>query len=136
MTVFVLDASAVLRFLDKEAGWSRVAEILATKRAQRVELMISAVQWGEVAGAVRKKLGASGQSRAMVRLAQFQPRVVDVDGKCAERAAAIKVDRKISYADAFALDIAMDSPEHVLVTADYGFKAVADLAQIEFLPLK
>jgi hypothetical protein len=30
----------------------------------------------------------------------------------------------------------MDSPDHILVTADYGFKDVADLVRIEFLPLK
>jgi hypothetical protein len=30
----------------------------------------------------------------------------------------------------------MDSPDHVSVTADYGFKEVADLARIEFLPAK
>jgi len=32
--------------------------------------------------------------------------------------------------------LAMDSADHVLVTADYGFKTVADLARIEFLPAK
>ena len=48
----------------------------------------------------------------------------------------MRVDRKITYADAFALDLAMDSAEHVLVTADYGFKAVEDVARIEFLPAK
>jgi hypothetical protein len=30
----------------------------------------------------------------------------------------------------------MDSAEHILVTADYDFKEVADLARIEFLPAK
>ena len=30
----------------------------------------------------------------------------------------------------------MDSPDHLLVTADYDFKAVDDLAKIEFLPPK
>jgi predicted nucleic acid-binding protein len=61
---------------------------------------------------------------------------VAATGERALRAAAIKIDRKIAYADAFALDLAMDSPDHVLVTADYDFKAVAGLARIEFLPLK
>ena len=136
MTTFVLDASAVLRFLDKEAGWNRVAQILAAKRAQSAELAISAVQWGEIAGAVRKKLGATGQTRAMAALCQFQPRIAEADGDRALRAAALKVDRKIAYADAFALDLAMDSPDCLLVTSDHGFKAVTDLARIEFLPLK
>jgi hypothetical protein len=30
----------------------------------------------------------------------------------------------------------MQSSDYVLVTADYGFKAVEDLAKIEFLPAK
>lgn len=136
MTVFVLDSSAALRFLDKEAGRDRIAAILTAKRSKLAELTISAVQWGEIAGAVRKKQGAFAQSRAMAILAQFQPLIVAATGERAIRAAEVKVDRKISYADAFALELAMDSPEHVLVTADYGFKAVDDLAQIEFLPVK
>jgi predicted nucleic acid-binding protein len=136
VTVFVLDASAALRFLDKEAGWDRIAAILTAKRSKLAELTVSAVQWGEIAGAVRKKQGSFAQSRAMGIFAQFQPIIVAATGERAIRAAEIKVDRKISYADAFALELAMDSPEHVLVTADYGFKAVDDLAQIEFLPVK
>jgi len=52
------------------------------------------------------------------------------------RAAEIKVDRKVSYADAIALELAMSFADHLFVTADYGFKDVADLARIEFLPLK
>lgn len=126
----------MLRFLDKEAGWDRVAAILAAKRAKTSEVTISAVQWGEVAGAVRKKLGALGQVRAMAGLMEFHPRIAEADCDRAIRAAALKVDRKISYADAFALDLAMDSPDCLLVTSDFGFKSVTDLARIEFLPAK
>jgi len=136
VTVFVLDASAILRFIDKEAGWNRVAAILTAKMDQTVEIAISAVQWGEVAGAVRKKLGLPGQERALGILARFQPQIVTVSGERAVRAAGLKVDRNIAYADAFALELAMESAEHVLVTADYGFKPVEDLARIEFLPAK
>jgi predicted nucleic acid-binding protein len=70
------------------------------------------------------------------RLGLLGLRIVPATGERAVRAAEIKVDRKLSYADAFAIDLAMDSPEHILITADYDFKTVADLAQIEFLPLK
>jgi hypothetical protein len=72
----------------------------------------------------------------MSRLFQFQPRIVDVGGERAVHAAAIKIDRKISYADAFLLDLAMDSADQVLLATNYGFKSVADLARIEFLPAK
>ena len=136
MTVFVLDSSAVLRFLDSEAGADRVEEILDLRMAQAAEIAISAVQWGEIAGKVRKRLGESGQVRILALLSRFQPIIVAATSDRAVRAAELKVDRRISYADAFALDVAMESTEHILVTADYDFKAVEDLARIEFLPAK
>jgi len=136
MTVFVLDSSAVVRFLDKEAGWARIAAILQAHKAQTAEAIISAIQWGEIAGIVRRKQGVIGQRRTLEDLAFFQLRTVAASGDRAVRAAEIKEDRKLPYADAFAIELAMDSPGHVLVTADYEFKAVADLAQIEFLPAK
>ena len=136
MTVFVLDSSAVLRFLDSEAGADRVGEIFELRGAQTAEIAISAVQWGEIAGKVRKRLGESGQNRALALLSRFQPTIVAATGDRAVNAAELKIDRRISYADAFALNLAMDSSQHVLVTADYDFKAVEDLARIEFLPAK
>jgi predicted nucleic acid-binding protein len=134
--VFVLDSSAVLRFLDSEAGADRVGEIFELRGAQTAEIAISAVQWGEIAGKVRKRLGESGQNRALALLSRFQPTIVAATGDRAVNAAELKIDRRISYADAFALNLAMDSSQHVLVTADYDFKAVEDLARIEFLPAK
>jgi predicted nucleic acid-binding protein len=82
------------------------------------------------------KSGLGEQGRAMRRLRELQLRVIDATPERAVHAAELKIDRKISYADAFALDLAMQSPQHLLVTADYGFKAVEDLARIEFLPVK
>jgi PIN domain nuclease of toxin-antitoxin system len=136
VTVFVLDSSAVLRFLDTEAGADHVENILISHAAQSAEIAISAVQWGEIAGCVRKRLGPSGQDQVMEKLSRFQPSIVAATGERAVHAAAIKIDRGLPYADAFALDLAMDSTDHVLVTADYDFKAVDDLAHIEFLPQK
>jgi predicted nucleic acid-binding protein len=99
-------------------------------------MRISAIQWGEIAAVQRKRFGAQQQKRILQRLRQLDLLIVSVSAEQAERAAELRVDRKLAYADAFALDLAMDSHDHVLVTADYDFKAVADLAQIEFLPAK
>jgi predicted nucleic acid-binding protein len=133
VTIFVLDSSAVLRFLDKEAGWERVSAIVRDRSA---EIALSAVQWGEIAGSVRKKQGAIEQKNKLEDLLLFQLRIEPATGERAVHAAEIKEDKKLPYADAFAIELAMDSPDHVLVTADYDFKAVADLARIEFLPQK
>lgn len=136
MDIFVLDSSAVLRYIDREAGGIRVRGIFESAAADQDEIYISAVQWGEIAGRLRKRIGANGQKRALENLGQLGLQIIPVTAERAVHAGELRVDRKIAYADAFALDLAMQSPDRVLLTADYGFKAVADLARIEFLPVK
>ena len=136
MTAFVLDSSALIRYVDSEAGADRVNALLKACVAGRSGVYISAVQWGEIAGNLRKRLGATGEARVLSSLLPSEAQIVPVSGDRAVRAAEIKVDRKVSYADAIALELAMSFADHLFVTADYGFKAVADLARIEFLPLK
>ncbi|MGD0547325.1 MAG: PIN domain-containing protein [Terracidiphilus sp.] len=136
MTVLVLDSSAVLRYIDGEAGIDRVEAILQSALLGAAEIQLSAVQWGEIAGRLRRRAGALEEKRVLQSLLQIDFRIVPATAERAVRAAEIKEDRKLAYADAFAIELAMDSPDHFLVTADYDFKDVADLAQIEFLPLK
>lgn len=136
MTTYVLDSSAALRYIDDGAGANRVEEILGACASSQAELIISAVQWGEIAGKLRKRFGPRDESRILSSLLPSEARVVPVSGDRAVHAAGLKVDRNIAYADSFAIELAMDSPAHVLLTADYGFKAVEELARIEFLPAK
>jgi PIN domain nuclease of toxin-antitoxin system len=136
MTAYVLDSSALLRYIDNEAGADRIEGILIDTVAGQAKVCISAVQWGEVAGNLRKRLGALQERRILSSFLPSESEIVAASAERAVRAAEIKVDRKIAYADAFALELAMESADHVLVTADYGFKAVDDLARIEFLPAK
>jgi predicted nucleic acid-binding protein len=133
---YVFDSSAVLRFLDKEAGAERVRAVFRVCAAGEAEPYISAVQWGEIVAVQRKRSGAREQERVLTRLIELQFRVVPVTDERAVRAAELRVDRKMSNADSYAIELAMDSPDHLLVTADYDFKAVDDLARIEFLPVK
>jgi predicted nucleic acid-binding protein len=94
------------------------------------------LQWGEVAGNIRSRFGATDQLRILSTVLPSEVEIVPVTGERAVRAAELKVDRKIAYADAIALELARESSDHVLVTADYGYKAVDDMAHIEFLPSK
>ena len=133
---YVLDASAVLRYADGEAGAERVEEILKYGVSGAAQIRLSAVQWGEVAGRVRTHYGSQEEARILSALLPSEVEIIPATADQAVRAADLKVDRNFSYADAFALDLAMQSANHVLVTADYGFKTVDDLAHIEFLPTK
>jgi len=136
MTAYVLDSSALIRYIDDEPGAERVEELLSACVAGKADLCISAVQWGEVAGNIRKRLGNVQQERILSSILPSESEIIPLTGERAVLAAGIKVDRNLSYADAIALELAMSFKDHVLVTADYGFKGVDDLARIEFLPAR
>ncbi len=133
---FVLDSGAILRFLEGEAGAGRVKQILHGAPLGECLVSISAVNWGEVVGIVAKRQGRQAAEALEQRLAKYGLEIVPVTSERAVRSAFIKLSRNLAYADAFCVELAGDSPEAVLVTADFGMKpAQADL-RIEFLPVK
>jgi PIN domain nuclease of toxin-antitoxin system len=136
MTTYVLDASALIRFIDNEPGADRVEAILEECGREEAGICLSAVQWGEVVGNTYKRFTPQEQFEILSGLLPRAARILAADQKRAENAARFKVDYKISYADAFALELAMESADRLLVTADYGFKPLESLARIEFLPAK
>lgn len=136
MVTYVLDASVILRYLDGEAGSERVREIIKGHLAGRCRAAVSAVHWGEVAGIVWKRHGRGGMDAALGRLAAFGFEIVPVTGERAVKTAMIKQERKIPYADAFGVELAGESDEHVLVTADFDGKVAENDVRIEFLPVK
>src|SRR5581483_618923 len=111
---------------------SPVAATITTSLGRTLLMM----RVSSIAGNLRKRFGAMEETRIMSSVLPSEVVIVAATGDRATRAADLRVDRNIAYADAFALELAMDSANHVLVTADYGFKSVADLVQIEFLPAK
>ncbi len=136
MVTYVLDASALLRYLDDEAGAERVEQIIKGHIAGKNHAAMSAVHWGEVAGVIWKRHGEARMQAAFLRLSAFGIEIVPVTGERAVNSAVIKHERKIPYADAFGVDLAGDSPEHILVTADFDVKPAKQDVRIEFLPLK
>lgn len=136
MVGFVLDSSAILRYLHRQAGAERVAEIIAGNVSGTCEVMICAAHWGEVAGITCKLYGKHEMGLALDRLASLGLRVVPADAGRAVRAALIKFDTAIPYVDAFGVELAAEDEGRVLVTADYDFKAASRDVKIEFLPTK
>jgi hypothetical protein len=62
--------------------------------------------------------------------------IVPASAARAARAAKLKLRYGIGCADALGIELAMDSPDHILVTADYGVKSAESIVRIEFLPTK
>jgi PIN domain nuclease of toxin-antitoxin system len=138
MTTYVLDASAILRFSDKEAGFDRVRDLFIEATQGKAELLLSAVNWGEIVGALYKRAGGLSAltNNLAANLAALPLTVVPADNDLAASAAIFKYDFKVPFVDAFAGSLALHE-NATLVTADYDFKSVpSGTIKIEFLPAK
>jgi predicted nucleic acid-binding protein len=136
MVTYVLDSSAILRYLDDEAGAGRVADIIKAHLAGKCEAIISAPHWGEVAGITCKLHGRQAMELVLSRLSAFGFQVVAADAERAVGAALIKLKRGVPYVDAFGVELAASAAERVFVTADFDFKPASRDVTMEFLPAK
>ena len=136
MVTYVLDSSAVLRYLDGEAGADRVAEIIKGHLAGRCAAVMSSLHWGEVAGQTCNMRGQDAMNLILSRLSAFGIPMIAADGDRAVRAALFKLKRQIPYVDAFGIELTAEAQGRVFVTADFDFKPAARDVKIEFLPAK
>lgn len=136
MVTYALDSSALLRYLDDEAGSARVEEIINEHLGGHCQVILSAIHWGEIALVTARGHGRHAVDLVLARLWSFGFEIVPATAERAVRASLIKFTRDIPYADAFGVELVSDSADHVLVTADFDLKAVARDVRIEFLPKK
>jgi predicted nucleic acid-binding protein len=117
MRTHVLDASALFRYLTAGPGAEQVADILTNAPHTGSEILMSVVNWGEVYYGLVKRVGLASTEARMAQLPHRVPiRLVPVSQEHAERAARLKAQYNLPYADAFAA--ALTGAQHVLVTAD------------------
>jgi predicted nucleic acid-binding protein len=136
MVTTVLDASALVRFLDDEPGAELVERLINKAASGELTLLISAVNWGEVVYAVAHRLGLEAVRQLLNKLSNLQLTVAACTGEDAAEAALFKARFKIPYADAFAACLAIRNSA-ALITADYDFKTLPPEAlKIEYLPAK
>jgi predicted nucleic acid-binding protein len=136
MVTYVLDASAILRYLDSEAGADRVEEIIKDHLGGSNRIIVSAVHWGEIASVTWKRHGIETVEKVFFRLFAFGFEVIPATAERAVQSGLIKAQKKIPYADAFGVELASDSPDHVLLTADFDVEPAKHDINIEFLPAK
>jgi len=117
MRTHVLDASALFRYLTAGPGADQVADTLTAASHTGGETLMSVVNWGEVYYGLVKRVGLASTQRRMEEFLERVPiRLIPVSRDDAERAARLKAQYNLPYADAFAA--ALTTPQHVLVTAD------------------
>lgn len=119
MRTHVLDASALYRFLTKGDGALIVADTFKQAAASGASVLMSAVDWSEVYYTLVKRIGLNKADEAIASVLDKAPiRLIEVTPQDAVRAARLKAQYNLPYADAFAA--VLTGSHHVLVTADLG----------------
>lgn len=127
----VLDASALLLYLEKEPGYEKVKDALA--RASHAEpLFMNAVNWGEVRYILIREYGRAEADSIMELIETFPIEVDPADKDLAKQAAQFKAEDKLPYADSFAAASAKLRKAELL-TGDREFKSVESDIKIVWL---
>ena len=117
MRTHILDASALYRYLTDEPGAEIVANLLKEASAADSPVIMSVVNWGEVYYTLVKRIGLAKAEKLLRDVLERVPlSLIGISQSDAERAARLKAQYNLPYADAFAA--ALTTAPHVLVTAD------------------
>lgn len=132
MKTYVLDASALYRFLTGGPGADVVSGLFRSGRDLEQPLRMSVVNWGEVCYTIARAQGFAETSKIMDRVKMLPLAILGADESVTTQAARLKAGHGLPYADCFAAATA--AVGHVLVTSDVkDFKKIPGL-QILALP--
>ena len=119
----VLDSSALLTLFHNRPGAAKVEEVIQLAIAQKRELLLCAVNWGEIFYAVWRDQGPGNAHHILAKIAQLPIAIVPADTELTRRAAELKANHKLPYVDCFAAALAQlcKAP---LITSDSDFAAI------------
>jgi len=130
---FALDAWAILAFLQgEEPAAARVKQLLEDAEQGHVELFVSIINLGEVVYRIGKIRGEDEDLDTLAAIHHLPATVVSATDEAVLAAARLKMRHAISYADAFALAVAVDHAS-ILITGDPELTALGRQFQIEIL---
>jgi len=130
---YILDAWAIVAWLEKESGYLRVSELLEKAGNREIRLTMSIVNFGEVFYRTGKLYGIAEATRTERRIRALPINIIaPVEETLVMRAAYLKAQYPISYADAFAAALA-EQEKAILVTGDPDFKRLEKTIKIQWL---
>src|ERR1700693_281910 len=126
MKTYVLDASALYRFLTGGPGADIVSRLFREGRDAEQPLRMSVVNWGEVYYTIARAQGFKEADKIMERGKVLPLTILDADEVVTNQAPRLKAGHGLHYADCFAA--AMAGTGNVLVTSDVkDFKKIPGL---------
>jgi ribonuclease VapC len=130
--VKILDASALMAYLEKEPGHEKVLDFLAKAVEDEKSLLMTTVNFGEVYYLIVKGRGAEEAEKILQLLQTLPIDIVPVDWELAKQAAVCKAIKRLPYLDSFAAAL-VKLRKGELVTTDKNFKVVEEEIKIAWV---
>jgi predicted nucleic acid-binding protein len=118
---YVLDTSALLIFLQKKTAAKKINELLKEAIHGRTDILMSAVNFGEVYGIVLREYGEERTTTIMDAVQPLPIQLLDATPQRALQAASLKIEYRLYYVDSFAAALAVEY-KATLVTSDSDFR--------------
>lgn len=123
MANFVLDSYAMLAYFRNEPGGEKVEQLLNEAAEGRHILYMTCINAGEVYYMAHRKDGRDRAALVWKALYHFPITITDADSVITLKAAHIKAQHKLSYADAFAAALTIGK-KATLLTGDDEFDSL------------
>lgn len=128
----VLDSWAIMAYLEDEPAGQYVGEVIADAHDERIPLLMSVVNVGEVWYIIARETSSADAENALLRLRELGIAFVEANWPSTHEAARYKSKHRMAYADCFAAALTKQK-DAVLLTGDPEFKQVEREIKIEWL---
>lgn len=128
----VLDSYALMAFFEDEPGADLVRELILKAEENKVNLLISVVNLGEVWYSIARTNSPEVADQYIGEIRGMAIEILDTDWTLTRQAAAFKSGGNISYADCFAAALAKLKKAE-LVTGDREFKSLEGEIKIAWI---
>jgi len=128
----VLDAYAVMAYLEAEPGEEQVADLLRQAVREEVDLAMTVVNLGEVYYSIARTNSFEIAEQVLSEFTALPVQIIDVDWRLTHQAAVFKTGAAIAYGDCFSAALAylMNCP---VVTGDREFVRLGQNVAIEWI---
>lgn len=132
MKSIIFDSFAILRYYQDEPGAGRVEKRLRSAQRGAAKAIMNEINLGEVYYLTIRRMGLEPAKENLERLLALPIEIVSPDSGIIMRAAEIKAQFAISYADCFAVATAQLLSGSIL-TGDPEFQKVEHLVSVDWI---
>lgn len=130
---YVLDASAVIDFVESGPGVRKVDQILHAAALERADIFVSVMNLGEVFYWLWIKRSEERARQTVDAFSRLPLQIVPVDFPQAIKAGELKALHKVPYVDCIAAALTLQH-RATLVTADRDFEKLGRRFSVAWLP--